>query len=60
MILTANAGAGGSRIYKPQVTIPVASSFEGVVNNGAPECGLVSANAYPNFFALQTCKIFLN
>ncbi len=37
-------------IYRPKVTIPVASSFEGVVNDGAPECGLVSWNAYPNFF----------
>jgi len=33
-------------VYVPQRTIVIASSFEGVVNDGAPECGLVSFNAY--------------
>jgi hypothetical protein len=36
-------------IYKPSKLLPVALSFEGVVNNGAPECGFVSMNAYPRF-----------
>ncbi|MBI2971353.1 MAG: hypothetical protein HYY37_02980 [Candidatus Aenigmarchaeota archaeon] len=33
-------------LYTPKVKIAVASSFEGIVNNGAPECALVSLNAY--------------
>ncbi len=32
-------------VYIPQRRIVVASSFEGVVNDGAPECGLTSFNA---------------
>lgn len=33
-------------IFKPKSKVAVASSFEGIVNNGAPECALVSFNAY--------------
>jgi len=33
-------------IYRPKVKIAVASSFEGIVNNGATECALTSFNAY--------------
>lgn len=33
-------------IYKPSRRIAIASSFEGIVNDGAPECALVSFNAY--------------
>ncbi|MCX6815910.1 MAG: hypothetical protein NT120_03595 [Candidatus Aenigmarchaeota archaeon] len=43
-----------TEIYKPKSRIAVASSFEGIVNDGAPECALVSFNAYheqsPNSF----------
>jgi len=33
-------------IYRPGVKLAVASSFEGIVNNGATECALTSFNAY--------------
>ena len=33
-------------LYIPKTKIVVASSFEGIVNDGAPECGLTSFNAY--------------
>ena len=33
-------------IYAPKSKIAIASSFEGIVNDGAPECALVSFNAY--------------
>jgi len=33
-------------LYLPQKKIVIASSFEGVVNNGAKECGVVSLAAY--------------
>lgn len=32
--------------YVPKVKIALASSFEGIVNDGAPECALTSINAY--------------
>lgn len=35
-------------VYKPKVKIAIASSFEGIVNDGAPECALTSFNAYHN------------
>ena len=35
-----------TEIYKPAKIIAVASSFEGILNDGAPECALVSFNAY--------------
>lgn len=33
-------------VYAPRTKIAVASSFEGIINNGATECGLTSFNAY--------------
>lgn len=33
-------------IYAPKAKIVLASSFEGIVNNGATECALTSLNAY--------------
>jgi hypothetical protein len=33
-------------IYAPKTKVAIASSFEGVFNNGAPECALTSINAY--------------
>ncbi|MBI4174080.1 MAG: hypothetical protein HY517_00410 [Candidatus Aenigmarchaeota archaeon] len=33
-------------IYSPRMPIVIASSFEGLVNDGARECALVSFNAY--------------
>jgi hypothetical protein len=33
-------------VYRPKAKIAVASSFEGIVNNGATECALTSFNAY--------------
>ena len=35
-----------SQLYIPNKKIAIASSFEGVVNNGAKECAFVSLNAY--------------
>jgi hypothetical protein len=35
-----------AEIYKPREKIAIASSFEGIVNDGAPECAFVSFNAY--------------
>lgn len=32
-------------IYKPRSKIAIASSFEGIFNDGAPECGVVSYNS---------------
>ncbi len=37
-----------NRLYSPKFKIAVASSFEGIVNNGATECALTSFNAYKN------------
>jgi len=33
-------------IYAPKTKVAIASSFEGIVNDGAPECALTSINAY--------------
>jgi len=33
-------------VYAPKLKIAVALSFEGIINNGATECGLTSLNAY--------------
>jgi len=33
-------------VYMPRTRIALASSFEGIVNNGATECALTSLNAY--------------
>jgi len=35
-----------TELYIPRRKIAIASSFEGIVNNGATECGLTSFNAY--------------
>lgn len=35
-----------AELYRPKTKIAIASSFEGIVNDGAPECALVSLNAY--------------
>ena len=35
-----------TEIYAPKSRVAVASSFEGVFNDGAPECALTSINAY--------------
>jgi hypothetical protein len=35
-------------LYVPKTKIAIASSFEGIFNNGATECALVSLNAYNN------------
>ena len=39
-----------SLIYSPKFKIVIASSFEGIVNNGATECALTSFNAYNKMF----------
>ena len=35
-------------VYKPKTKLAVVLSFEGVFNDGAKECGLVTFNAYRN------------
>lgn len=37
-------------VYTPKAKIALASSFEGIVNNGATECALTSLNAYQRMY----------
>jgi len=55
-------GANMQKIYQPKKKVVIASSIEGVFNNGAKECGFISINALSRinpFFKKNTMDEFI-